>query len=126
MIDKIYLLSLISCDRDLFPDFSLLHDEQGAVAATGFQATGDESRQMQAVIEMCLDFFSISAQNKALAITANCCQGLLLEEYPLVVDALPVLSSRLIHDDKNLVDTSFLLWTQWAWRDRAAPRIRRL
>ena len=53
-----------------------------------------------------LDFFSISAQNKSLAITAYCCQGPLLEEYPLVVDALPVLSSRLIHDDKNSVDTS--------------------
>ena len=46
---------------------------------------------------MYLDFFSISAQ--ALTITANCCQGLLLEEYPLVVDALPVLSSRMINDD---------------------------
>ena len=48
---------------------------------------------------MYLDFFSFSAQNKALTITANCCQGLLLEEYPLVVDALPVLSSRMINDD---------------------------
>ena len=55
---------------------------------------------------MYLYFFSISAQNKSLAITAYCCQGPLLEEYPLVVDALPVLSSRLIHDDKNSVDTS--------------------
>ena len=43
---------------------------------------------------MYLDFFSISAQNKSLAITAYCCQGPLLEEYSLVVDALPVLSSR--------------------------------
>ena len=63
---------------------------------------------------MYLDFFSISAQNKALAITANCCQGLLLEEYPLVVDALPVLSSRLIHDDKKSVDTSCLALSRLA------------
>ena len=52
--------------------------------------------------------FSISAQNKAWTNTANCCQGQLLEEYPLARDALPVLSSRLIHDDKMLVDTSCL------------------
>ena len=57
---------------------------------------------------MYLDFFSISAQNKAWTNTANCCQGQLLEEYPLARDALPVLSSRLIHDDKMLVDTSCL------------------
>ena len=63
---------------------------------------------------MYLDFFSISAQNKALAITANCCQGLLLEEYPLVVDALPVLSSRLNHDDKKSVDTSCLALSRLA------------
>ena len=63
---------------------------------------------------MYLDFFSISAQNKALAITANCCQGLLLEEYPLVVDAIPVLSSRLIHDDKKSVDTSCLALSRLA------------
>ena len=56
---------------------------------------------------MYLDF-SISAQNKAWTNTANCCQGQLLEEYPLARDALPVLSSRLIHDDKMLVDTSCL------------------
>ena len=54
---------------------------------------------------MYLDFFSFSAQNKALTITANCCQGLLLEEYPLVVDDLPVLSCRMINDDKKSVDT---------------------
>ena len=48
------------------------------------------------------------SQNKARTNTANCCQGQLLEEYPLARDALPVLSSRLIHDDKMLVDTSCL------------------
>ena len=51
---------------------------------------------------MYLDF-SISAQNKAWTNTANCCQGQLFEEYPL-----PVLSSRLIHDDKKSVDSSCL------------------
>ena len=58
---------------------------------------------------MYLDF-SISAQNKARTNTANCCQGQLLEEYPLASDALPVpvLSSRLIHDDEKSVDTSCL------------------
>ena len=56
---------------------------------------------------MYLDF-SISAQNKARTNTANCCQGQLFEEYPLARDALPVLSSRLIHDDKKSVDSSCL------------------
>ena len=51
-------------------------------------------------------YFSISAQNKARTNTANCCQGQLLEEYPLARDALPVLSSRLIHDDKKSVQAT--------------------
>ena len=33
---------------------------------------------------MYLDFFAIPAQNKALTVTANCCQGLLIEEFTLV------------------------------------------
>ena len=63
---------------------------------------------------MYLDFFSISAQNKALTVTANCCQGLLVEEYPLVSEALPVLSSRLVHDDKKSVDTACLALSRLA------------
>eukprot|EP00092_Neocalanus_flemingeri_P014477 GFUD01015622.1.p1 GENE.GFUD01015622.1~~GFUD01015622.1.p1 ORF type:complete len:1754 (-),score=538.42 GFUD01015622.1:509-5770(-) len=63
---------------------------------------------------MYLDFFSISAQNKALTVTANCCQGLLVEEYSLVSEALPVLSSRLIHDDKKSVDTACLALSRLA------------
>ncbi len=41
-----------------------------------------------------LDFFSISAQRNALAITSNCCQNLLPEEFVHVADALSTLSSR--------------------------------
>ena len=62
---------------------------------------------------MYLDF-SISAQNKAWTNTAKCCQGLLLEEYPLVVDALPVLSSRMINDDKKSVDINCLTLSRLA------------
>ena len=63
---------------------------------------------------MYLDFFSISAQQKALTVTSNCCQGLLSEEFPLVSDALPVLSSRLNHDDKKTMDTACLALSRLA------------
>eukprot|EP00095_Tigriopus_kingsejongensis_P008879 maker-scaffold15_size728074-snap-gene-6.27 protein:Tk08879 transcript:maker-scaffold15_size728074-snap-gene-6.27-mRNA-1 annotation:"e3 ubiquitin-protein ligase trip12 isoform x2" len=50
---------------------------------------------------MFLDFFSITAQRNALTVTSNCCQGLLAEEFVHVQDALTILSSRLVHDDKK-------------------------
>ncbi len=53
---------------------------------------------------MYLDFFSISAQNKALTVTANCCVGLLPEELCLVVECLPILATRLAHEDKQSVE----------------------
>lgn len=53
---------------------------------------------------MYLDFFSISAQNKALTVTANSCVGLLPEEFCLVQEALPVLATRLAHEDKQSVE----------------------
>jgi len=53
---------------------------------------------------MYLDFFSISAQVKALTITANSCQGLQAEEFVLVQEAIPIISSRLRNEDKKSVD----------------------
>jgi len=53
---------------------------------------------------MYLDFFSISAQVKALTVTANSCQGLQSEEFVLVQEAIPIISSRLKNDDKKSVD----------------------
>ena len=53
---------------------------------------------------MYLDFFSISAQNKALTVTAHCCQGLLPEEFGLVQESLPILATRLAHEDKTSVE----------------------
>lgn len=44
---------------------------------------------------MYLDFFSINAQRAALAITANCCQNLHIEEFLLVSQSLPLLAARL-------------------------------
>ena len=41
-------------------------------------------------------------------------QVVLPEEFPLVVDALPVLSSRLVHDDKKSVETSCLALSRLA------------
>jgi E3 ubiquitin-protein ligase TRIP12 len=46
---------------------------------------------------MYLDFFSIVAQRAALAVTANCCQNLLKEEFYLIEPSLPLLSARLTH-----------------------------
>jgi E3 ubiquitin-protein ligase TRIP12 len=53
---------------------------------------------------MYLDFFSISAQVKALTVTANSCQGLQSEEFVLVQEAIPIISSRLKNEDKKSVD----------------------
>ncbi|XP_024080422.1 E3 ubiquitin-protein ligase TRIP12 isoform X4 [Cimex lectularius] len=54
---------------------------------------------------MYLDFFSINAQRAALAITANCCHNLLPEELPLVSQSIPLLSSRLTHQDQKSVES---------------------
>lgn len=61
-----------------------------------------------------LDFFSISAQRNALTITSNCCQNLLPEEFVHVADALSILSSRLIHDDKKSAETACLALSRLA------------
>jgi len=53
---------------------------------------------------MYLDFFSISAQVKALTVTANSCQQLQTEEFAFVKEAIPIISSRLRNDDKKSVD----------------------
>ncbi|CAG0886042.1 unnamed protein product, partial [Darwinula stevensoni] len=52
-----------------------------------------------------LDFFSLSAQRSALAVAANCCQGLQPEEFTYVVDALPILTQRLSHQDRKSVES---------------------
>ena len=41
-------------------------------------------------------------------------QGLLAEEFPLASEALGVLSSRLVHDDKKSVDTACLALSRLA------------
>ena len=61
-----------------------------------------------------LDFFSISAQRNALTITSNCCQNLLPEEFVHVADALSILSSRLIHEDKKSAETACLALSRLA------------
>jgi E3 ubiquitin-protein ligase TRIP12 len=61
-----------------------------------------------------LDFFSISAQRNALTISSNCCQNLLPEEFVHVADALCILSSRLIHDDKKSAETACLALSRLA------------
>ncbi|GFW84310.1 e3 ubiquitin-protein ligase TRIP12 [Trichonephila clavipes] len=61
---------------------------------------------------MYLDFFSINAQRAALAITANCCQNLLLDEFELVQDSLPLLSARMTHQDKKSVESVCLAFSR--------------
>lgn len=51
-----------------------------------------------------LDFFSTNAQHAALAITANCCLNLHVEEFPLVKDSLPLLARLLENHDKKSVE----------------------
>ena len=61
-----------------------------------------------------VDFFSISAQRNALIITSNCCQNLLPEEFVHVQEALGILSSRLIHEDKKSAETACLALSRLA------------
>ncbi|XP_014232904.2 E3 ubiquitin-protein ligase TRIP12 isoform X2 [Trichogramma pretiosum] len=51
-----------------------------------------------------VDFFNIAAQRSALTITANCCQNLHPDDFHLVVDSLPLLTSRLTNQDKKSVE----------------------
>lgn len=61
----------------------------------------------QGGVSACLkfvDFFNITAQRAALTITANCCQNLSHEDFHLVADSLPLLTSRLTNQDKKSVE----------------------
>lgn len=59
-----------------------------------------------------LDFFSINAQRAALSITANCCQNLGPDEFPLVRDSLHLLASRLTQQDKKSVESVCLAFSR--------------
>lgn len=51
-----------------------------------------------------LDFFSTNAQHAALAITANCCLNLHVEEFQFIKDSLPLLARLLEQHDKKSVE----------------------
>lgn len=59
-----------------------------------------------------LDFFSINAQRSALSITANCCQNLTIDEFPLVQESLATLSAHLTHPDKKSVESICLAFSR--------------
>lgn len=61
---------------------------------------------------MYLDFFSIVAQRAALAVTANCCQNLLKEEFYFIEPSLALLSTRLTHQDKKSVESVCLAFSR--------------
>ena len=60
-----------------------------------------------------VDFFSMPAQRNALAVTANCCQNLTLDEFHFIQDSLPMLSTRLtshVSRHRFLCSFDFLLF----------------
>ncbi|XP_052815932.1 E3 ubiquitin-protein ligase TRIP12-like isoform X2 [Mya arenaria] len=61
---------------------------------------------------MYLDFFSINAQRCALAITANCVLNMTSEEFHYIRDSVPMLSSRLSHQDKRSVESVCLCFAR--------------
>ncbi|KAF0286822.1 E3 ubiquitin-protein ligase TRIP12 [Amphibalanus amphitrite] len=61
---------------------------------------------------MYVDFFSLTAQRAALAITANCCLSLTQDEFHLVSDNLHILSERLTHQDKKTVESVCLAFSR--------------
>lgn len=59
---------------------------------------------------MFLDFFSITAQRSALAITANCVQNMTYDEFHLIRDSLQLLSNKLTHQvriEAHIITYSF-------------------
>lgn len=63
--------------------------------------------KFQGGVSACLkfvDFFNITAQRAALTITANCCQNLHPDDFHLVSESLPLLTSRLTNQDKKSVE----------------------
>lgn len=48
-----------------------------------------------------LDFFSITAQRAALAVTANCCQNVHADEFSLISGSLGFLAGRLTEQVKQ-------------------------
>lgn len=61
---------------------------------------------------MFLDFFSITAQRSALAVTANCVQNLTPEEFHFIRESLALLSSKLTHQDKKSVESCCLCFSR--------------
>lgn len=61
---------------------------------------------------MFLDFFSITAQRSALAVTANCVQNLTADEFHFIRESLPLLSSKLTHQDKKSVESCCLCFSR--------------
>lgn len=73
---------------------TLCYDFQGGIAAS----------------LMFLDFFSITAQRSALAITANCVQNMTYDEFHLIRDSLQLLSNKLTHQvrmEAHIITYSF-------------------
>ena len=68
-------------------------------------------KRFQGGIQACLmflDFFSITAQRSALAISANCVQNMTSEEFHYIRDSLSLLSTKLTHQDKKSVESCCL------------------
>jgi E3 ubiquitin-protein ligase TRIP12 len=61
-----------------------------------------------------IDFFSIGAQRNALQITANCCQNMIKEEFIHIQSSLPILSQRIQHSDKRLVESVCTIFSRLA------------
>jgi E3 ubiquitin-protein ligase TRIP12 len=59
-----------------------------------------------------LDFFSINAQRAAVTVAANCCQFVTVDDFPLVIDCVPILSARLQNNDKKSVESSCLCFAR--------------
>ncbi|XP_066911692.1 E3 ubiquitin-protein ligase TRIP12-like isoform X2 [Clytia hemisphaerica] len=59
-----------------------------------------------------LDFFSIVAQRSALAITANCCHSVTVDDFQYVKDSIQVLSNRLTQQDKKSLESVCLAFAR--------------
>jgi len=70
-----------------------------------------------------LDFFSIATQRCALSVAANCCQSVMEEDFSLVADSLPILTSKLQHQDKRSVESCCLCFSRLVENSYNNPKV---
>lgn len=68
-----------------------------------------------------LDFFSISVQRSSVATAADLCRNVPIEHFELVANVLPQLSSLLLREDMQIVESAILCYLRLAKSFESSP-----